>query len=88
MTSAIGVGLFEIVPKEKYTDEDLDWTNKNNRSTIEMKNPNSRPEIAKKLSKYGYGPSTKVGIKCFIVGDNVSLVNKEEQIETLKYEDI
>ena len=50
LASAIGADLFEIVPKEKYTDEDLDWTNKNSRSTVEMKNPNSRPEIAKKLT--------------------------------------
>ena len=40
--------LFEIEPKEKYTSEDLDWTNKNSRSTIEMKNKSFRPEIVKK----------------------------------------
>ena len=37
--------LFEIEPKEKYTNQDLDWTNKNSRSSIEMAVPSSRPEI-------------------------------------------
>ena len=38
--------LFEIKPKTPYTHADLDWTDKNSRSTIEMNDPNSRPEIA------------------------------------------
>lgn len=40
--------LYEIEPVKKYTSEDLDWTNKNSRSSIEMKNKSSRPEIIKK----------------------------------------
>ena len=30
--------LFEIEPKEKYTKEDLDWRNKQSRSSVEMQN--------------------------------------------------
>ena len=41
--------LFEIEPKEKYTEEDLDWTNKQSRSSIEM-NENIKPEILNKIS--------------------------------------
>ncbi len=41
--------LFEIEPKEKYTREDLDWTNKQSRSSIEM-NDNIKPEIVNKVS--------------------------------------
>ena len=37
--------LFEIEPKEKYTKEDLDWRNKQSRSSVEMQNKSSRPEI-------------------------------------------
>ena len=37
--------LFEIEPKEKYTNADLDWTNKQSRSSVEMKNKSFRPEI-------------------------------------------
>ena len=41
--------LFEIKPAVPYTKADLDWMDKNSRSTVEMKNPDSRPEIADKL---------------------------------------
>ena len=37
--------LFEIEPKEKYTKEDLDWRNKQSRSSVEMQNRSFRPEI-------------------------------------------
>lgn len=42
--------LFEIVPENKYTSMDLDWTNKNSRSTIEMHDDASRPKILNKLT--------------------------------------
>ncbi len=49
VATAINGDLFEIVPKEKYTDEDLDWTNKQSRTSIEM-NENIKPEIINKVS--------------------------------------
>lgn len=45
LSEAIGADLYEIAPAIPYTAKDLDWTNKNSRSTIEMSNPASRPEI-------------------------------------------
>ncbi len=42
--------LFEITPAIPYTREDLDWTNKKSRSSVEMNDPDSRPEIAKQIS--------------------------------------
>ena len=48
VATAINGDLFEIEPVEKYTDEDLDWTNNNSRSSIEM-NDNIKPEILNKL---------------------------------------
>jgi len=44
-----GADLHEIVPKEIYTDEDLNWMNENSRSSIEMKNKSFRPEISNKV---------------------------------------
>ena len=44
IASAINGDLFEIEPKEKYTEEDLNWMNKQSRSSIEM-NENIKPEI-------------------------------------------
>ena len=37
--------IFEIVPTEIYTSEDLDYTNKDSRSTIEMNDKEFRPPI-------------------------------------------
>ncbi|MCI5650333.1 MAG: flavodoxin [Fusicatenibacter sp.] len=38
--------LYEITPKTPYTKEDLNWMDKKSRSSIEMKDKKSRPEIA------------------------------------------
>ena len=48
VATAINGDLFEIEPVEKYTLEDLDWTNKQSRSSIEM-NENIKPEILTKV---------------------------------------
>ena len=40
-----GGELHEIVPAEAYTAADLDWNNKQSRSSIEMNDPKSRPAI-------------------------------------------
>ena len=45
LSDALGADLFEIGPKVRYTKADLDWRDKTSRSTIEMNNPASRPEI-------------------------------------------
>ncbi|MBQ0033742.1 MAG: flavodoxin [Bacteroidales bacterium] len=37
--------LWEIVPAEPYTDADLDWRNKQSRSSLEMADPEERPMI-------------------------------------------
>lgn len=41
--------LFEIKPLIPYTSEDLDWTNSKSRSSVEMKDKSSRPQIAEKV---------------------------------------
>ncbi len=41
--------IFEIEPIDKYTDEDLDWRNKNSRSSVEMADKNSRPKVKNKV---------------------------------------
>lgn len=50
LAKAAGADIFEIKPVVPYTNADLDWMDKNSRSTVEMKDPGSRPEIAEKLS--------------------------------------
>lgn len=50
LAKEVGADLFEIKPAVPYTDADLDWTNKQSRSSVEMSDPASRPEIAQRLS--------------------------------------
>ena len=45
-----GGDFFEIIPKERYTSADLEWRNKQSRSSVEMNNPSARPEIAETVS--------------------------------------
>ncbi len=49
LAQAAGADLFRIVPAEPYTTEDLDWMDNFSRSSIEMGNPDSRPEIKDKV---------------------------------------
>lgn len=48
LADAVGADIFEIQPEIPYTTADLDWHNKNSRSSIEMKDDSSRPAIASK----------------------------------------
>lgn len=45
----LGADIFEIEPVHKYTDADLNWHDKKSLSTIECKDPKSRPAIANKI---------------------------------------
>ncbi len=49
LAKAAGADLFEIRPAVPYTQADLNWTDKKSRSSVEMNDPLSRPEIAEKL---------------------------------------
>ena len=49
LAAVTGADLFEIVPEAPYTDADLDWRNKESRSSVEMADMNSRPKIASKV---------------------------------------
>lgn len=46
LADAVKGDLFEIRPAVPYTAADLDWTDKHSRSTLEMKDPASRPEVS------------------------------------------
>ena len=55
LNKVLNADVYEIEPKVKYTMEDLNWMDKNSRSSVEMKDKSSRPEIVKKdldMSKY------------------------------------
>ncbi len=42
----LGADTYEIVPEAPYTDADLNYNNSSSRSTLEMDDPDSRPEIS------------------------------------------
>ena len=46
--------IFEIIPKQKYTSDDLNWNNNNSRSTKEQNDKNTRPEIANNIDVSDY----------------------------------
>ena len=46
LAETLKADIFEIKPKIPYHRADLDWNNKNSRSTIEMNDINARPEIS------------------------------------------
>ena len=48
LSEAIGADLFAIEPEIPYTKADLNWMDNTSRSTVEMRNPKSRPAIAAK----------------------------------------
>lgn len=51
LASEVGADVYEIVPAQKFTSADLDWTNRKSRSTLEMRDPSSRPELAEKTTE-------------------------------------
>ena len=46
IANATGADIFELIPAEPYSDADLDWNDRNSRTTIEMNDPDVRPAIA------------------------------------------
>lgn len=49
LAEVAGADLYEIKPEQPYTDADLDWQNKQSRSSVEMQDRHSRPAISGKL---------------------------------------
>jgi putative NADPH-quinone reductase len=46
LAETVGADLYEIKPQAPYTTADLNWQDKNSRSSIEMSDKSSRPAIA------------------------------------------
>lgn len=61
LADVTGGDLFEIAPETAYTAADLDWMDKKSRSTIEMKDPESRPAIAGKVADMAQYDTVFVG---------------------------
>ena len=46
LAKAVGGELYEIKPAVAYTSADLNWRDQSSRSSVEMKDPSSRPALA------------------------------------------
>ena len=49
LAQAVNGDLYEIKPEQPYTAADLDWRNKNSRSSMEMNDKSFRPAVSGKL---------------------------------------
>ena len=55
LANVTGGELYAITPAQSYTDADLDWHDKQSRSSVEMNDPKARPALGgKKLNTSGY----------------------------------
>ena len=54
VAAGLDADIFEIRPAVPYTAADLNWMNKNSRSSLEMSDPESRPAIAGDTDISGY----------------------------------
>ena len=54
MARATGADLFEIAPVKPYTRADLNWRDKNSRSSVEMNDRDCRPAMAEKPDVSAY----------------------------------
>ena len=61
LAEAADADLFEIVPEQIYTAEDLDWHNEKSRSSVEMKDSTARPAVASKVENMDQYTTIYVG---------------------------
>ena len=61
LAKAADADILEIKPAVPYTDADLNWMNKKSRSSIEMADTSSRPEIANKVENMDQYDTVFVG---------------------------
>ncbi len=61
LAEAAGADLYEIRPAKAYTSADLNWQDKQSRSSIEMSDHNSRPELADKSADMSAYDTVYVG---------------------------
>lgn len=69
LAKAAGADIFEIVPENIYTKEDLDWQNKKSRSSVEMNDRSCRPAISNKVDDISQYSKVYVGA-CDIIRTN------------------
>ena len=82
LAKAAKADLFEIEPVPRYTSADLDWHDSRSRSSLEMKDPASRPPVRAKvddMAQYDttWRPATRLS-------GSASVESLREWVESLK----
>ncbi|WP_276882788.1 flavodoxin [Campylobacter cuniculorum] len=54
LAKAAQADIYELVPQNPYNKADLDWTNEQSRTSLEMRDKASRPKIANNIDISGY----------------------------------
>lgn len=54
LAEAAKADIYEIIPENPYSKADLDWTDEQSRTSLEMKDKSSRPKIAKNIDISNY----------------------------------
>lgn len=55
IAEVLSADIFEIAPTTPYSSRDLDWRDQNSRSSLEMKDPSSRPTMKEDVDISSYG---------------------------------
>lgn len=61
LAAKVNADLFEIVPEALYTPADLDWKDKQSRSTLEMQDKSCRPAVSGKVGDMSIYDTVFVG---------------------------
>ncbi|MCR5631972.1 MAG: NAD(P)H-dependent oxidoreductase [Eubacterium sp.] len=61
LADAAGADLYEIAPEQVYTKADLNWMDKESRSSVEMNDRSARPAIATKVENMNQYDTVFVG---------------------------
>ena len=61
VSAAAGADFFEIKPETPYTKADLNWMDKKSRSSVEMNDPSSRPEISGRVENMEQYDTVMIG---------------------------
>lgn len=70
IANGLGAELYEIVPEEPYTDADLNYSDDNSRTTIEMNDPDVRPAISGMVENMEQYDMIFIGFAGGIIGLN------------------
>ncbi len=61
LAAETGADLYEIKPAKPYSRADLDWNDRSSRSSVEMRDPSSRPAIAGDIPDMGQYEQVFIG---------------------------